>query len=388
MSTENQNVEVDELDALTAALLQPTIDLKSDKRVAVNAIDAQGEGYDFSQIFFEPVVGNSYIFKVLPNIGGDPISHRSVYKNLPDPHRKGKKFHYTSSGDSKTCKALDLFFELNDLKKAGDTEAKMKIDDYMSRSAEGCVKIQILASPKAEEIGIIRLFKFGTAGPNPYISTLFDAKLNPTKNQIAAGNGKEDVFDIFSSAALVIECIEEHAEGQKFRSFKGSSWSGNKRGAMVKLPDGTIREFSAADRNGDGSVKPEVVPFFRQFAKELQNPNTNIVEHFLYKTPDDPRITESTAEHIRKTLAKVAEIVPIIRNKSVQEIAAYGVVDDSTAQADPNAKAPRNILAESVPAELAGMITQQTAPPTQAPAAAAAAPSASASAQSVLDAIV
>lgn len=366
MSTQNLDPN---MDPMMAALLRPSVDINSEAREAVSAEDFQGEGgIDFSLIFFEPQVGNSYIVKALPNPAGLPMEHRRVYKNLPDPKRKGKKFHYVSSGNAKTCEALDLFFRLNTLKKAGDTDAEKKIEDYMSNSAEGCIRIQVLDSPKPEEIGIFRLFKFGTYGPNPYISTLLDQKLNPSKVQIKAGNLKEDIYDPISSSALLIVCTEDTIENnKKIRSLKGSSWTTNKRGAMIKQEDGTFREFKAADRNPDGTLVPDAIPAFLQLCEELKNPNVNMVEQFIWTTAEDPRISKEKSDHIRTTLEKVAEIVPIIEHKSLQEIALYGAADTTAPKEGEKPKA-RDIMAESVPSELTNMVGQSA--PASAPASA------------------
>ena len=114
-------------DALKNAFLQSTFEIYGEN-IAVKAEDVQQNGgIDFSKHYFEAKVGSTYLIKFLPNIGGDPIVHRSLYKNLPDPERKGKTFHYVSSGNAKTCKALDLFFELFALKKDGDAIADKKI---------------------------------------------------------------------------------------------------------------------------------------------------------------------------------------------------------------------------------------------------------------------
>ena len=149
--------QVQELNALEAALMGPSFDVNSNETIAVKAEDVQTGGIDYSLHFFEPRVGETYLIKFLPNPGGELITHRQVYKDLPDPERRGKTFHYISSGNSNSCKALELFFELNSKKKEGDAVAEKKIEKYLSRTNQGCCKIQILQSPKPEEIGQIPL---------------------------------------------------------------------------------------------------------------------------------------------------------------------------------------------------------------------------------------
>lgn len=337
-------------DVLKNAFLQSTIG--EETKIAVKAEDVEvGSGIDFSLHFFEPEVGNTYLLKFLPNPGGEPITHRSVYKKLPDPERKGKTFHYVSSGNAKTCKALDLFFELHALKKDGDVIAEKKIDKYLSRTNQGCAKIQILSSPKKEEIGIIRMLTFSTFGPNATVANLIDGKLNPTKEKIAQGFEREDIFNIFGSSVLSLECTEANYDGNKGRDYTKSSWAPKQRGAIVSLEDGTIHEFSAKDLV-DGNIAPEAQVAFEKFVNEVTHENYDIHNYFAYKEVDDPRNTKETNEYIKNVMEKVDEIIPIIRDKSLSEIAAYGKKEASKE----GEKSKKDIYADSVPDELAGSV--------------------------------
>lgn len=344
-------------DSLKNAFLQSTI--SDDEKLAVKAEDIEiSSGLNFSEHFFEPQPGNSYLLKFLPNPGGKPIEHRSLYRNLPDPERKGKTFQYVSSGNAKTCQALELFFELNNLKKGGDAVAEKKIENYLSRTNQACAKVQVLQSPKPEEIGIIRMFTFSTFGPNATLANLIDQKLNPTKDMIAQGYEKEDIFNIFGSSVLSVICTESTYEGgRKGRDFGKSSWAPKKRGAIAKLEDGTTHEFSAADLE-NGQIKAEVSPFFEAFVAEVTNPKYSILEFFSHKEVDDPRVSKETNDYVKSVYKKLDEIIPVIRDKSLQEIAAYGKKDTSSGSGAGEQKtdAAKNILADSLPDELAGSV--------------------------------
>jgi len=348
-----------ENDILKNAFLQNNVE---DVNIAVKAEDVvQNTGIDFSKHFFEPKVGSSYLFKLLPNPGGSPVEHRSVYKNLPDPERKGKTFHYVSSGNAKTCKALELFFELHALKKEGNAIAEKKIDKYLSRTNQGCVKIQVLQSPVPEEIGIVRMFQFATFGPNATIANLLNQKLNPTKEQMAAGYEKEDIFNIFGSDVISLICEEATYDGVKGRDYTKSGWLPKKqKGAIATITDETgkvtTHEFNAKDLV-KGGLTPEAEPFFNEFVKLVTHEDYDVRNYFSYKEVDDARNTKETNEYLKSVFAKVDEIIPVIREKSLIEIAAYGKAGSApSGDKIPKNDNAKNILADSVPDELSDSI--------------------------------
>ncbi len=337
---------------LANAFLQSTI---NDVTIAVKAEDVQqNSGIDFSKHYFEAKVGSSYLIKILPNPGGDPITHRSLYKNLPDPERKGKTFHYVGSGNAKTCKALELFFELNALKKDGDSIAEKKIEKYLGRTNQGCVKIQILQSPVAEEIGMIRMMTFATYGPNATFANLLDKKLNLTPAQISAGFEKEDIFNIFESSVISLVCEEAIYDGVKGRDFTKSDWAPKKKGAIAILPSGETRPFEKTDVV-DGVIAPEAAIYFNAFVENVMHDDYDIRKYFAYKEINDSRNDKDTNDYLINTQAKVDEIIPIIRTKTLTEIAAYGKQSNEN-ENKPKTDAAKNILADSIPAELAGSV--------------------------------
>lgn len=350
-------IKNNELDALQSALLGPSFDVNSDEVIAVKAEDVQqGGGIDFSKHYFEPRVGETYLIKLLPNPGGELITHRSVYKSLPDPERKGKTFHYISSGNAKTCPALELFFELNAKKKEGDAVAEKKIEKYLSRTNQGCVKVQILQSPKAEEVGMIRMMSFATFGPNATVANLINLKMNPTKDQIKQGYEREDIFNLFESSVMSLVCEEATYDGVKGRDFTKSSWAPKKRGAIAIKEDGTTREFKATDVK-DGKLTAEAKEWFDAFLKNFNNPDYDIFRYFAYKEVGDPRMDKETADYVKSVWDKVNEIIPVIRDKSLAEIANYGKKEVKTEGKDGDGKkSGTNVLAESVPDELAGSV--------------------------------
>lgn len=338
-------------EALKNAMFQQEIT----EDVAVKAEDVQnGSGIDFTKSFFEPQAGFSYLVKFLPNPGGDLITHRSFYRDLPDPERKGKTFRYISSGSAKTCPVLELFFELNDLKKNGDIIAEKKIEKYLSRKNQGCVKVQILSSKNKEEIGQIKLFTFSTYGPNATIANLIQQKLHPTKEQIEQGFEKENIFYPFGSSVMSIVCEEGTFEGQKGRDFSKSGWAPKKRGAIGILEDGKTHEFTEADVDGN-DVKEDVKPYFEAFLSQLTRDDIDVYKWFSYKPVDDPRNDKETNEYLKSVKKKVDEIVPIIREKSLQEIASYGKVEQKE-DGKNNDEKPTDILTESLPEELEGTV--------------------------------
>ena len=359
-------------DALRNAFLQSTV--TEDTSFAVKAEDlSNGSSIDFKKHFFEPQVGKTYTIKFLPNPGADPIIHRSAYKDLPDPERKGKTFHYVSSGNAKTCKALELFFELNQLKTAGDAVAEKKIDKYLSRTNQAACKIEILSSPDIEEIGTVRIFSFSTFGVNASVANLVNKKLNPTAEQVKQGFEKEDIFDIFESSVMNLVCTENEypvagGPARKGRDFSKSDWLPKKRGAYIKMSDGTEHTFTKADLVG-GAIAPGAEKAFNEFVSLVLNEDYDIYNYFAYKTVDDPRNSKDTNDYLKSVFAKVDEITEVIRTKSLAEIANYGKKEAKPAgEADANGKVngAKNILADSVPTELqdsvlnAGAETVQT----------------------------
>lgn len=362
-------------DILKKAFLAPV-----EQEIIVKAEELPvGGGVDFSLTYFEPQVNKDYTLKFIQNIeeGGSNLSHRKVYKGLPDPTRKGKTFQFISSGASATCKPLELFFELNNLKKSGDVLATQKIEEFMGATNQGCCVVQVLDSPDKEEIGIFRLFTFSTYGPNATVANLINEKLNPTPAQIRAGYEKEAIFDLFDSPVLILSCVEAMYEGNKGRDFTKSSWSKKNRGAFVVTDDaGTIHNFTKNDvANGD-FTSPEAESAFMKVIETLQNPQISVHNYFSYKVINDPKNTEETNKYLENLYKKVDEIIPVIRNaKSIGEVKNYGKADSSEtnpaandgAQMIGGAKAS-DILKDSLPSELASStFNQETTQANQAP---------------------
>ena len=347
-----------ELDALQSALLGPSFDVNSEEKIVVKAEDLQAEGMNWADTFFEPQPGETYLIKLLPNPGGDLITHRSLYRSLPDPERKGKTFRYTSSGNAKTCPVLDLFFELNAKKKEGDQVAEKKIEKYLSRTNQGCVKIQILQSKKAEDIGKIRLFVFSTFGPNAHISNLINQKLNPTKEQIDMGFEREDIFNIFDSPVMTVVCEKSTFEGREGRDFSKSGWAPKNKGAIAINEKGESRQFKKDDCV-NRQLTEEAKPWFNAFIKQMSDPKTNVKIQFAYKTGDEPELDEETRNYVKATRKKVDEIVPVIRDCSLADIAKYGKKEaESSDDKKDGDKKPKvkNVMEESLPDEMAGSV--------------------------------
>lgn len=345
-----------ELDALQSALLGPSFDVNSDETIVVKAEDLQTEGIKWDNIFFEPEFGKTYLIKFLPNVGGDLVTHRSLYRSLPDPTRKGKVFRYISSGNAKTCPVLELFFELNAKKKEGDAVAEKKIEKYLSRTNQACVKVQILSSPDPAQIGQIRLFVFSTFGPNATISNLINQKLNPTKEQIAQGYEREDIFNIFESSVMSIVCEKAMYDGREGRDLSKSGWLPKTKGAIAIKEDGSSHQFTATDYNG-GKLTDETKEWFQAFMKQYNNPDVDVLKHFAYKTGDEPGLDEETRKYVKEVFEKVKEIVPIIRDCSIQEINNYGKKDTaSETVGNENKSKSKNVMEESIPDEMAGSV--------------------------------
>jgi hypothetical protein len=348
----------DLLSNLEQAFLAP-IEL-GDEKIVVRAEDmyaSGGEKIDFSKHYFEPQPGHSYIIKILPMAGydvKDQVSTRILYRSLPDPERKGKSFHYVASSE-RNDPVLNLFFELWRANENGDPSANIKIDKYLKRSSQACVKVQILSSPQDPSIvGNIRLFIFSNAGQNATISQLIEKKLNPTKNQIEAGFERENIFDIFSSSVIAIECKEATiGDGMKVRDYSTSDWSPKKRGAIgiIRDDDGNIKsqhEFTPADKV-DGKLKPEIKPFFDAFVKEATDKDVDLYRWFQYKKSGDKRNDEELETYLKSLEEKVATVIPIIKTKSLAEIQAYFQSDETT----PDDKT--DIMKASIPNELSSV---------------------------------
>lgn len=355
------------------------------ENVVVKAEDLPQEGgIDFSKHFFEPKPGNSYLIKFLPNLEGtrEPIVHRKVYKSLPDPTRKGKTFQFTSAGVASKCKVLQLFFDLNNLKKNGDPVATQKIDEFMGCTNQGCAKIQVLSSPVKEEVGIVRMMSFSTFGPNATVANLLNKKISPTKEQIEQGFEKEDVFNIFESSVMSLVCEKAVYNNREGRDYSKSDWAPKKRGAIAILEDGSQRAFKASDKELIGKGDEEVLKYFNAFAAVLQSPDYSIHNYFAYKEVGNPLNTKETEDYLKAVHEKVDEIVPIIESKSVAEIKNYGkAVPASEGGADGKSKIigggnADDILKQSAPTELGGSVLNQAA--NQSAPSPAAAPSANA----------
>lgn len=315
-------------------------------------------GMNFSEIFFEPQVGKSYLVKLVRNIHGSNVTLRKVYKDLPDPKRKGKTFNYVSSGSAKTCKVLDLFFELNNKKKEGDVLSEQLIEKFLKVTNQGVVIVQIIESPEATDVGKYKLMSFATFGPNATIANLINSMLNPTEAKIKAGESKIDVFNIFDSPLLMIECAEADYDGRKGRDFTDSSFTTKKtQGCYVDMGDGKIHQFSPADivDTKTNQLTPEATTALNILVEILNSENLSVHNWFEYKEAGDERNFEQTDEYIVNLNAKIEEIVPVIANaKSVVEVLNYGQADttanDSAKTISGNKAA--DILAGSIPDEL------------------------------------
>lgn len=358
MSTENQDI-------LKNALLGDT----NLDNVVVKAEDLPQEGgIDFSKHFFEPKPGNSYLIKFLPNLEGlrEPIVHRKVYKNLPDPTRKGKTFQFTSSGSAKTCKVLQLFFDLNNLKKGGDVVATQKIDEFMGCTNQGCAHIQVLSSPVKEEIGIIRMMSFSTFGPNATVANLLNKKISPTKEQLTQGFEKEDVFNIFGSSVMSLVCEKATYNGREGRDYSKSDWAPKKRGAISILEDGSQHEFTDGDKNKVSVGDETIMKFFMGIYNIITNPDYSIHNFFAYKEIGNAMNSKETEDYLKILHEKVDEIVPVIETKSVNEIKNYGKVVVEATGTDNKAKiiggsSADDILKASAPSEIQSSVMNKDA---------------------------
>jgi len=258
-------------------------------------------------------------------------------------------------------------------KKNGNPLAEQKIDKYLTRANQACVIIQILNGPKPELINQFRLFTFSTFGPNPEIANLIKKKLTPDEELVKLGMKPENIFDVFSSSILMIKCEEAEFEGRKGRAYGKSNWAeGIKRGVRVpiKNEDGSIKEYveltnDMVERDAKGNpiaVKPEFQNVFNSLLETLKADELSVYNYFEYKTPDDPRNTEETNQYLKDVFAKVDEIVPVIKNaKSIAEIESYGVADSNDNKDSAtiiSGKSKSDILKDSVPEELSGLVTE------------------------------
>ena len=360
-----------ELDALKSAMLMNAGD-ELQEEIAVKAEDRgfEGSGIKFEDHFFEPQPGGTYTVKFLQNPEGENIVFRRVYKKLPDPTRKGKTFQYVSSGVAKTCKVLELFFELNNLKKGGDPVAEKKIEEFLSQTNQGCALVQILSAPEKEKdlVGKVRMYMFSTFGPNANIANLIDKKVHPSPDMLKAGKKRENIFNVFGSKALMIVCKETTYNGIKAREYASSDWTDidmypyviyEKDGKQIK------HEFKPSDFQNGNLTSPEVEEAFGEFLKVLTNPDYSIHNYFAYKELDDPKNTEDTKTYLKSVLEKVEEIVPIIREKSIQEIKNYGKAETTSGNGGGDSaktignKSAAEILNDSAPTELEGSTLNQ-----------------------------
>ncbi len=350
-----------DIDALEQSLLGSTIDVDSDERIATSDEDLMngGSGMSFEDHFFEPQPGCTYKLKFIPNLGyskKEQIMLRSLYRSIPDPTAKGKTFRYVSvhKVNGAKCPILEAFFELNTLKKGGNVVAGEKIKQFFNRSNQGCIKVQILNSPNKEEIGNVRLMIYQAGGENATIAQLLEQKLNPTKQQIADGFEREDIFDVFESSIMSLSCSEaEYGEGQKGRSFKGSAWLPKKGGAILVNEDGSTIEFKP-DMKADGKIKEEHKEDLRKLIELISHADYDMHNYFAPKLPGDPRNTPETEDYITKVMDKVNEIAPILLTHTIKEIKNYGKASNGGESVD---KKSTDIMADALPEELAGSTT-------------------------------
>lgn len=358
MSQENLN-KVEMTNDLMSAFLETEIT----DNVIVKAEDIQlGSGMNFSEIFFEPQVGKTYRVKFVKNPKGSDITHRKVYKGLPDPERRGKSFHHVSSGVASTDPALELFFELHKLKKDGNALAEKKIKDYMSSTNQSCSLVEILTSDDdAIKPGEFRMWTFSNYGPNATVANLIDSKVNPSKAEIEDGAKKENIWNIFGSPIMLVQVHESTYEGNVGRDFTKSKWTEKRQGVSVKMDDNSTYVFSEDDIV-NGKLKPEAIPAFQKLLDILSQPNLSIHDYFAYKTVDDVKNSPETTEYLKKVNLKLAKIIPIIRDaQSIEEIQSACSVDTSSSNNDKAKNSGTSILAESLPDELKNSVIDQAA---------------------------
>ena len=149
---------------------------------------------------------------------------------------------------------------------------------------------------------------------------------------------------------MSLVCEEATYDGVKGRDMTKSGWAPKPKGAIAITEDGKTRQFTAADFV-DGKLTEEAQPWFQVFIKQFNNPDYDVYRWFSYKTPDDERLKDDqeTREYIKNTFAKVDEIVDVIRNKSLSEIANYG---RKAASDETKKETKQNVLENSIPEEL------------------------------------
>ncbi|KAA6378300.1 MAG: hypothetical protein EZS28_026173 [Streblomastix strix] len=356
-------------DALKSSLLKSTFD-NPESKVIVKAEDVQqGASVDFNKIYFQPEFGKTYDIKLLPSIGEESVNTHQVYKSLPDPDRKGKTFRYISSGNSKTCSVLQLFFDLNNLQKQGDVQAEQKIKKYLGKVNEACVTVQIQASDKPEEVGIFRLFSFSNFGLNAYLAKLIDSALNPSEKDLADGEAKkEDLFNIFDSLILRLVCekstFPDPVTGQprEGRDFSKSKWLKKRGGAIAVWTEGEEKKtykFSADDYKDGIFTNAEATAAFDKLAESLLHEDLSVRNWFMYTPLGHEKNTKRTNEYLESVLKKVEEIVPVIEKSSLKEIANYGRKESETEGKEGDSKTSNkdgatDIYNEAIPEELKG----------------------------------
>ena len=359
-------------DALESALLQGT----NLDNVTSKAEDLQQSGgIDWSKHFFEPKPGCDYTIKFVTNIEGSPIVHRSVYKNLPDPDRKGKSFRYVSDRNAKTCPVMRLFFDLHKLKTEGDIEAGLKIEKYLKSSNQGACIVQILASPDPAEVNQFRIMMFPTFGENATIANMINKKIKPSEQMIKNGIHPVDIFNVFGSPALLLSCREVSIGDGKGRGYSGSEWLDSKKYGCIVEVDGKTHEFSEADKTEDGKLKDEIKPFFQKLIENLKNPDISIHNYFEHVDMENPgNATKETLEYLQGIHKKMDEIIPVIREHDCAYIASYGRNEAAASTSKDKAQtiggqSASDILKESAPTELQGStLNQPAAAPAPAPA--------------------
>jgi hypothetical protein len=361
MSEVVKGLESDETNLLSAFLHDA-----SEDNVAVMADDVpneNGSGIDYKLSYFEGQVGKTYNIKFITNPRGQVITHRNVYKKLPDPTRKGKTFQYVSSNTAKTCPVLELFFELHKLKTEGDPLATHKLKRFMGLTRQAVVLVQILSSDDATEVGCYRMMTISTGEKNSPIAELLNEKMNPSEKMIKAGFVKSDVFNIFSSPVMLLTVTEGDYDGNKGRDFSKSKWLPNPDSASVKflLEDGVTEKthkFSPADLVDGKFANDEAKTAFMELIKQLSIDALDIHNMFAFKIIGDPKNTEATDKYLADVIDKVNTIVPIIRNStSMSEI-------QSTSVAEGENGAKPNSIKDNVPSELAGSVMSEQSAPT------------------------
>lgn len=309
---------------------------RAEEKIVVKAEDIVNEssGIDYKLTFFEPQPSKTYKVKLIANPFGLSLQQRTVYKDLPDPTRKGKTFHYVSSGGANECQVLQLFFDINKLEKDGDPLAIQKRKKFLGNSKQACVIVQILSSDDAEEIGMYRLMTFPSYGQNAHLATLIDGKLNPSEADQKEGIEKEDLFNIFESSILMIDCQPDEYEGKPSRNFSKSKFLPKKDSASIKFVNSKGEEvthkFSPADILEDGTVTAETLEAINAITAELKKDEISMHNMFAYKPIGHELNTESTEKYLAAVKEKVEKIVPIIRDaKTISECLAHGVADNS-----------------------------------------------------------